>query len=396
MKLIDLFRLSFRNFKTQKSRSILTVLGIGVGIGAILFLVAMGHGLQGALIQKITTSEALLTLDVSVAPESVLKITKQTIDEVSKIQVVKEVSPAVDITSQITYQGITADTTAHFIDSNFFRLSGIQLDSGTEFQSDYAKEIVISSAIATLLNLPQDEKILDYSLDISSFIAVDDFTIEELKLTNFKIIGVVDDEFVSYIYLPIHHLENQYEITEYSNFKVMVDDAKNLEQAREKIMEHGLTVAALSDIVDQANKVFRIMQIILGIFGVISLVVAAIGMFNTMTIALLERTQEIGIMKTIGASNIDIWGLFLFESMIIGLLGGISGVAIGFLGGTGVNMLLNFIAQRLGGEAISLFAYPIWFVLTIVIFSMVIGAVTGFYPSKRAANLNALDALRYK
>jgi len=158
----------------------------------------------------------------------------------------------------------------------------------------------------------------------------------------------------------------------------------------------GFVVAALSDVIDQANKIFRILQTVLAIFGAIALIVSAIGMFNTMTIALMERTQEVGIMKSLGASKTDIVLLFVTESVIMGFLGGVIGLALGMLSGEAFNILLNILAKRFEGNPVDVFYTPPWFAITIVIFSTVVGLITGIWPARRAANLNPLEAVKYK
>ena len=115
-----------------------------------------------------------------------------------------------------------------------------------------------------------------------------------------------------------------------------------------------------------------------------------------MTVTLLERTAEIGIMRTIGASSGDIKILFLAEAVIVGFLGGIVGILIGTSIGFGLNALLNFVASRAGGTGVTLFRYPILFLLFIASFSTIVGFLTGLFPARRAAALNPLDAIRYK
>ncbi len=132
----------------------------------------------------------------------------------------------------------------------------------------------------------------------------------------------------------------------------------------------------------------------LALFGGIALVVSAIGMFNTMTVTLLERTKEIGIMRTIGGSPLKIKVMFLMESVLMGSLGGLVGIAIGVGGGLTINFLLSALATRMGGVAMALFRFPLGFLLFIAIFSMIMGYVTGLFPSKRAGSLNPLDAIR--
>jgi putative ABC transport system permease protein len=128
----------------------------------------------------------------------------------------------------------------------------------------------------------------------------------------------------------------------------------------------------------------------------VALAVSAIGMFNTMTIALLERTNEIGIMKAIGASNSDIRLLFLVESILIGFFGGLGGLIIGIGGTKVINLFFNVFASRMGGQSMEIFYTPMWFVAFIMIFSTLIGFFTGVYPARRAEKLNPLMALRYK
>ena len=100
-------------------------------------------------------------------------------------------------------------------------------------------------------------------------------------------------------------------------------------------------------------------------------------------------------MRTIGASNLTIEILFLSEAILMGFFGGLSGVAIGVGGGDGINLILGFVAKRMGGQAVSLFEFPLWFLSFMIIFSAVLGALTGFFPSRNAAKLNPLDAIRY-
>jgi len=115
-----------------------------------------------------------------------------------------------------------------------------------------------------------------------------------------------------------------------------------------------------------------------------------------MTIALLERTEEIGIMKSIGASDRAISMMFVMEASVMGFLGGLGGVGIGILGGRLFNVTINFIASHFGGEAVSLFYSPLWFVVVIIVFAGFVGFITGFIPARRASKIDPLDALRYK
>ena len=126
----------------------------------------------------------------------------------------------------------------------------------------------------------------------------------------YSVFGIIDDETMSYAFIPVATL-GDLEIGEFSQIKVKVSNSKFLTEVNEKLSHMGFVVSSLSETVDEANKIFRAIQLILGSFGVVALIVAAIGMANTMTVTLLERTNEIGIMKAIGASDQDIEKMFL-------------------------------------------------------------------------------------
>ncbi len=158
----------------------------------------------------------------------------------------------------------------------------------------------------------------------------------------------------------------------------------------------GFSTAVLADTVDQANQVFRIFQFILALFGVAALVVAIIGMVNTMTISLLERVHEIGIMKIFGITTSDIKKLFYLESTIVGFLGGLSGLTMGYILSLLFNLAIALLAKSLGGNPVNLFSYPTWFIFSILIFSSMVGFLIGFSPAKTAAKLDPLKALNYK
>lgn len=111
---------------------------------------------------------------------------------------------------------------------------------------------------------------------------------------------------------------------------------------------------------------------------------------------MLERIQEIGIMKVIGASDKDVKRLFLLESLIIGFFGGISGLVMGLLSSQLFNLGINFLAKTLGGAGVKLFYYPIWFIFVIIIFASFVGVLTGVIPARRAEKMDPLQALRYK
>jgi len=396
MKYRDLITLSIRSFRTNTSRTILTILGLGVGIGAVLFLVSLGYGLQNIILNKITTTDALLTLDVTSASD-LITLDKDHLEAINSLDGVAETSPSLDLSGQITYDNETTDVVSFIIDKPFFRLSGLNFLAGKEFSASDANEVVVSSASAKIFGFANPTEMVGKRVRLNLFIPTDDKGGVNVfaPSADYEVIGVLEDENTSFVYIPLLTLGDT-ALPSYSGLKVKVKSSEQLNPVRDVIVKQGFMASSVSDTIDQTKKIFRIIQIVLGVFGLIALIVSAIGMFNTMTITLLERTQEIGIMRAIGVGHSDVAKLFLVESVIMGLMGGFSGVLIGYICGLIFNFVINILAKNFGGQALDLFYSPAWFILFIISFSTLTGFLTGLYPSRRAAKLNPLAALRYK
>ncbi len=401
MRFIDLFKLSTRMFKARTSRTLLTILGISVGISAIIFLVSLGYGLQETLLKKITTADSLLTLDVSEGGRENVYLDNKTTEDIKKIGGVSEVSTKFQIKGQGSSENFSSDLNVAGVSPSFMKLSGIKVKKGEMLNDENPNGIVVSENVARALN-KDPEDILEKEITFIFYLNGEESSEKNLQKkskniksdTAYKVIGIIDeDESIVYINSLTLQVLN---VERFSEFKVKCNSAEEMSAVRNAIEEYGLSVSSLSDTIDQAKKVFGVVQIALMLFGIIALIVSAIGMFNTMTIALLERTEEIGIMKSIGASNRGIAGIFLMESTIMGFLGGLGGVILGIVGGKFLNFIVNIIAKRFGGEAVTLFSTPLWFILLIIGFSAFVGFSTGVIPARRASQVDPLEALRYK
>lgn len=181
----------------------------------------------------------------------------------------------------------------------------------------------------------------------------------------------------------------------YQQAKVKVNEIKNVLDVQEQIRATGLNAYSMAESLEQANKTQAVMQGVLGGIGAISLLVAAIGIANTMIMAIYERTKEIGIMKVIGARLKDIRRLFLYESSMIGFIGGVIGVGVSyglshFLNTVGVRFLSGSIGM-VGDAKLSII--PIWLAVLGMAFSAFIGLISGFLPARKATKLSALTAI---
>ncbi len=396
MRLQDTIKLATRMFRTRPARTWLTIAGIGVGFGAVVILVGLGYGLQGILLEKIVFGEALLSLNVITPPSRVIVIDEEQIDNFLNIENVEVVAPLASFTSLITYGSLTGSIMLNGVEPNYFRYAGVVPQEGELFVERETESILLSSAVLKLFEV-EPENILGQTISFKVFVpALETNEVQEVPLNKeYKVKGIIEDEASIFAYIPLSELSSQFSIPYYEKARVKVVDREFLDKVEGEIIERGFVVTSLSKTVEQANKIFRGVQVTLALFGGIALVVSAIGMFNTMTVTLLERTKEIGIMRTIGGSPLNIKVMFLTESVLMGFLGGLVGIGMGVGGGLSLNFLLNMLATHMGGTAIDLFRFPIFFLVFIAIFSGIMGYVTGLFPSKRAGSLNPLDAIRY-
>lgn len=400
MKLIDLLRLSWTNLRGNRLRTILTVMGVGIGIGAIVFLVTLGLGLQKVTIEKITQSAALTTLDVNLGSSSLLKLDDQTVADFQKIDHVESVSESISSSGQVTFNGITTDCAIKGVDKNSIDWEGIKI-SPEKILLSFAKaeendpRAIISRGVLKLIDVKNKEEIIGKKITFDIYIPKEDDPSNLTKLTrDFTISDIMENE-TPIAYIDIKELKSM-GIKNYTIIKVKVDGSANIPFVKDKISQKGYNVTSIADLIGQIERAFKYIQLVLGGFGIIALLVASIGMFNTMTIALLERTRDIGIMKAIGARKKDIRRMFIFEAAIIGFIGGIVGVGGGYFLGIGINGVINGLAKNAGADPVKLFNTPWQFVLGVLVFALAVGLITGIYPARRAARINSLEALRYE
>jgi putative ABC transport system permease protein len=181
----------------------------------------------------------------------------------------------------------------------------------------------------------------------------------------------------------------------YASVTVRVTRAAATKDVEEKIKALGFTAFSISDALDQAKRAFVLLDIMLSLIGSIALAVSSLGIVNTMVMSILERTREIGIMKAIGGSDADVRKIFLVEASAIGLLGGVSGVILGWVVGRIINFGANWYIESQGGTTGNLFSLPIWLISGAIAFSWLVSLAAGVYPATRAARLDPIQALRH-
>jgi len=182
----------------------------------------------------------------------------------------------------------------------------------------------------------------------------------------------------------------------YSSISVRVKNPGQIQLVEDAIKKMGFGTFSILDASRGLQQVFRVLYAFLGIFGSLALVVASIGIVNTLVMAILERRREIGIMKAVGASDGDVKKLFFAEAGAMGILGGAVGVVLGWSIGQVINFGTNVWLKRQSFPPEHFWAVPWWLVVLAILFSFVVSLVSGLYPAARAAQLDPVQALRYE
>jgi putative ABC transport system permease protein len=184
--------------------------------------------------------------------------------------------------------------------------------------------------------------------------------------------------------------------TTYASLTVRAKSPSQVEKIESAIKDMGFSTFSLLDATRNLRIFFTIFDSLLGIFGSLALAVSTLGIVNTLVMAILERRREIGVLKALGAADRDVKQLFFAEAGVMGLMGGIFGVGMGWLIGRAVTFGTNVYLRRQDLPPAHVFSVPLWLIFGGIVFSVVVSLVAGLYPASRAARLNPVEALRYE
>ena len=396
MNLKDYIFLVYKQFVTRKFRTFLTMFAIGIGVGTMFVLLSFVYGLQDLVTKRIAPMETLLTMDVT--PGRLTILNEQTITDLKKIQGVEDAAPNWTLTGQANSKDGNpfADITVAASNSQNLVYDGQKLMKGSFFEDNKPECLVSSGALKLFLD---DENIIGKQLNLRKLsLATGEKTetaIPELtqKVT---VVGIIDDEEVTTIYLEASQVKSIAPVLDYSGLKIKFDDAKNMTAIKEAVQNAGYEAAAVYDMVEETARLFNYIRGAFALLGMVGLLVATIGMFNTLTISLLERTRDIGFMKAFGTTDRNVRSLFLTEATMIGLGGGIAGILMGFLNVRIVSMIIDYITNNADAQQLVIFITPTWVIFLTIVFSALLGFITGLYPARRASKISALEAIRYE
>ena len=443
MKISDNISMAYRDLGRRKKRTFLTSLGITVGAILIILMVSLGMMIKGFLVDTVNSGSSTKSITVAslkadaVMPTDPKKMAKEmpqwlkdnfkALDE----NVVNEIGTVKDVAGIKAYVGaslakIQIDGKTYY---GNFPIKGYDLEYNDYFDTDVSSAkssskdinfkpiiagsnltkddtdgILVGESLLHDLGIKNPSEIIGKKLtfDIDN---IDGKSVTPLKKT-FVVKGVESkympdgnkfvmssknaSTIVGFLQFTTSFMKNY----GYNGVVVEANNMNNVASIQQAITKLGYSATSDKQKVDSINANFDNILLVLSILGIIVLIVAAIGIINTMIMAVTERTKSIGVMKSVGASNSDIRSMFLFQSGVIGLVGGIIGSIISVL----LYRLISFgISDMLfkQGQKVSIMKnVPFELILATIIFSIVISVLAGVYPASRAAKLDPIKSLR--
>lgn len=431
MKLPDLLRTAFLNLWRRKLRAFLTVLGMVIGTSSIVVMVSLGVGMRQSMIDSYASMGSLTNITVNnyryvessdgqSSTYKEVKLDKKAVDEIRKIPGVEGAMPQITAWGMAMSGKYATDVSIMGIDMEQAELFGIKLAEG-----EYPGSKLAGGKVQMLL--PYDFYNNFYDPNANRWSPAIDkdgnpkiTSRSRLKLTfdysnvytnqpgdpgqqKGKIYTLVPtgmleesgNDFSWYCIMDIKVLEKlakenpNYISLNKKNYNQVIVKCKDIDDVltvKAKIEEMGFGASCIQEWLQQSEEQLKQTQYLLGAIGGVSLLVAAIGIMNTMMMSIYERTKEIGIIKVLGCRMSNIAGLFLTEAAYIGFFGGALGLGLSY----GLSLVLNNFLESSGFKSV----IPLYLAVGALAFSVVVALISGLYPAMRAMKLSPLAAIR--
>lgn len=433
----DLLSMAAKNLMRRKGRTFLTMLGVLIGTTAIVVMVSLGIGLQESqkamYAQWGSMNEITVNRNYSYGDDDASLVALND-DALSYFQTLDGVTAVIPMLS------ISADSVTYGKQQGWLEICGIkpedmaakniEVDQGRLLQSSDRNVIVIGGMVGDGFYDPNDEgrnswvenetweeyqtRVYEKTsgmLEKKINAEFRNYETEKTKKLTLQVVGIMpkdnnNDSYTAYAPLDIvQKLQKQMLTSEerkeknrnmYSQITIITEDVTYTKEICQLLRDSGYNVNSIAESLEGVEDSMQVFQLALGGIGAITLLVAAIGIINTMTMSIYERTKEIAIMKVIGATFMDIRLMFLAEAGMIGLFGGIMGLIFSYTLSFTINQLSgDFMGDYMGtGTALQLSIIPWWLALFAIAFSILIGLLAGVYPANRAVKLSPIEAMR--
>ena len=432
MRFTDILRTAFMNLWRRKLRAVLTVLGMVIGVSSIVVMMSLGIGIKKSTMESYASMGSLTNITVSRwsyketatgGTSTEKKLDKKAVETIRKIPGVKSVMPQIQTYGILKSGKWISDCSIMAIDSSVAEEFGIELSEGRypkykRGSSSY--EIVLSQDVLNWFYDPNTGK-QAVDRDGNPKVTMESkfqITFDYNNIYNNNPRGMGDDEnqqsagrtyciypggvvspnnneFSWYCLMDIEAVQKlakensdymQLDTKNYNRVMVKCENTDVVSEVKAAIDDMGYGTSSLQDALEQAEKQMQQIQYLLGAIGGVSLLVAAIGIMNTMMMSIYERTKEIGIIKVLGCRMDNIAELFLTEAAYIGFFGGAAGLGISY----GLSAVINHFVGGSGFKSI----IPFYLAVGAVLFSVTVAMLSGLYPAIRAMRLSPLNAIR--
>lgn len=399
MSILENIKMAFSSLLAHKMRSILTMLGIIIGVGSVITVVAIGQGGETVLKSQFTGDSNTIELfyqpsDEEIEQDSgILFEDAFTSEDIHLIEDLPEVEKVVTTSSEsadISYRQDNADSMVMGINQSYIDVQGMNVDRGRNLM---ASDFLGEGRVAVVSENVQEELFDDKEKDIlGKIVYVGGQPVE--------VVGVMESEddlfglSSSTFYIPINTWQSIFSKTSITEVSIKANNPDELQTAGEKATDmlnkvhetdEAYQVLNMEEIAEGIGKVTNIMTIIISSIAGVSLLVGGIGVMNIMLVSVTERTREIGVRMSLGATRGQIMFQFLIEAIALTMIGGLIGMGLG----TSVALLVSSIA---GWPP--LISWPV--IVGGILFSMIIGVVFGLLPANKASRLDPIDSLRYE
>jgi len=436
MKLRDMTELAVRNLREAIFRNTLTTLGVAVGVASLVAMLSLGVGLQQLASSRLTKSGLFDTVFVS--PKLNLRggppaaatqqpatrlLDEDARQEISKLPNVIEVFPQIRFPTEVRFSDKPFPTVVAGMPLSSKLTGAFDGMKGEFFSSESADEAILQIEFAKELS-PDTAGLVGKTLAIryAERQQLGDgsggFSIAP-KEKQLRIIGVVETEpasgFGGYgngrLLIPIGvaqslraaQVNDLRDVVRggaskptYASLTVRAKSTANVDDIEAAVKKLGFGAFSLLDASKSLKIFFRVLDLLLGLFASLALAVATLGIVNTLVMAILERRREIGVLKALGAADSDVKRLFFVEAGVMGFIGGIAGVILGWLIGRGLTLATNIYLKRQDLPSVEISSVPWWLVLSAISFAVIVSLIAGLYPASRAAKLDPVQALRYE
>lgn len=394
-KAISIFLLidiAWRNLISKKLRTFLTLFGIIIGIGAIFFLFSFGLGLRDLVTKQVIGDRSIKSIDISTPNSRILNLDDNLVNKVNGLAHVEKVGRSYSYPGSVSYQKSESDSVVYAVDKSYQDLSTILITSGRLLTNEDADVAVVNTSLLSTIGITNKDDALGKKISVRIPLKESADGTKELQ-KEIEIVGVIESGTGGELFIPAGLIQ-AVGVKNYSQVKIVADDTSNVPELRKQIESLGYQTDSPIDTLAQINQIFKFFTIILVGFGSIGMIVSILGMFNTLTISLLERTKEIGLMMALGGRNRDIRRLFIFEAILLSIVGAIIGIFGAVVSGQLLNFFMNKSAQTRGvTQSFDLFSTPIWLILLMIAFMVLVGIAVSFLPARRASRINPIDAL---